>query len=65
MKFLESLLNPVDSVNHESDQNFSTSDISDLDCSVLLDMSDNSDRNKTTTDPKSVGVGVAGSQQSS
>ena len=62
-KFLESLLNPVDSVNHESDQNTSTSETSDLDCSALLDMSDNSDKNETNSDPKSIGAGVVGSQQ--
>ena len=30
---------------------------------MLLDMSDNSDKNEITSDPKSVGVGGAGSQQ--
>ena len=62
-KFLESLLNPVDSVNHDSYQNSSTSEQSDLDCSTLLDMSDNSDKHEVASDPKSVGVNVAGSQQ--
>ena len=62
-KFLESLLKPVDSVNQESHQNSSTSELSDLDCSALLDMSDNSDKNEITLDPKSVGVGGVGSHQ--
>ena len=62
-KFLESLLNPVDSVDRESDPNSSTSEISDLDCSALLNMSDNSDKNEVNSGPNSVDVGVAGSQQ--
>ena len=61
--FLESLLNLVDSVNQESDQNSSTSELSDLDCSALFDMSDGSDKNENNSDPKTVGVDGAGSQQ--
>ena len=62
-KFLEFLFNPVDSVNRESDPNSSTSELSDLDCSALLDISDSSDKNEINLDPKTVGVGGAGSQQ--
>ena len=62
-KFLESLLNPADNVNQESDQNTSTSDISDLDCSALLDMSDNSLKNDTNPDLKSIAGVSVGSQQ--
>ena len=62
-KILESLLNPVNSVIQESDQNSSKSEPSDLDCSELLDMLDSSDKNDVNSDPKTVGVGGAGSQQ--
>ena len=62
-KFLESLLHPADNANQESDQNTSTSDISDLDCSALLDMSDNSLKNDINPDPKSIDVASVGSQQ--
>ena len=47
--FLESLLNPADSIHRESDQNSSTSEISDFDCSVL-DMLDTSDKEEINSD---------------
>ena len=62
-KFLESLLNPADSVNHELDKNSSTSEISDLDWSALLDMSDTSDKEEINSDSKVIDGGVVGSQQ--
>ena len=62
-KFLESLLNPVETVNQESDQNSSISELSELDCLVLLDMSDSSGKSEKDSDPEKINACGAGSQQ--
>ena len=55
-KFLESSLNPAETVNQDSDQNYSTSELSEL------DMSDSSEEKEEILDPEKV-HGSGGSSQ--